>query len=105
MIQTYFVTLSLTFIKEAVRVKITQIRRIKKWKIRIGRYCCFAVSSVLRRSGSFYGAGNRKGVDAIARQPEASGKITTTLMIGLGLTESAAIYGFVSALIMIFTKM
>jgi F-type H+-transporting ATPase subunit c len=51
------------------------------------------------------GLATGKAVEAIARQPEASGKITTALLIGLGLTESAAIYGFVSALILVFTKM
>ena len=51
------------------------------------------------------GIATGKAVDAVARQPEASGKISATLLIGLGLTESAAIYGFVSALILIFTKM
>ena len=42
-------------------------------------------------------------MDAIARQPESSGKINATLLIGLALTESAAIYGFVTALILIFS--
>ncbi len=44
-----------------------------------------------------------KAVDAVARQPEASGKINSILLLGLALTESTAIYGFVTALIMIFT--
>ena len=44
-----------------------------------------------------------KAVDATARQPEASGKIQSILIMGLALTESCAIYGFVTALIMIFT--
>jgi len=43
-----------------------------------------------------------KALDAIARQPEASSKINATLLLGLALTESAAIYGFVTALILIF---
>jgi len=43
-----------------------------------------------------------KAMDAIARQPEASGKINASLLLGLALTESAAIYGFVTALILIF---
>jgi F-type H+-transporting ATPase subunit c len=51
------------------------------------------------------GLATGKAVDAIARQPEASGKITSTLLVGLGLTESAANYGFVLALILMFTKM
>ena len=43
-----------------------------------------------------------KAVESIARQPESSSKINATLLIGLALTESAAIYGFVTALILIF---
>jgi len=43
-----------------------------------------------------------KALDAVARQPESSGKINGILLLGLALTESAAIYGFVTALIMIF---
>ena len=49
------------------------------------------------------GLATGKAVDAIARQPEASGKINSMLLLGLALTESCAIYGFVTALIMIFT--
>ena len=45
-----------------------------------------------------------KAVDAVARQPEASDKIRAVLLLGLALTESAAIYGFVVALIMLFTR-
>ena len=49
------------------------------------------------------GLATGKAVDATARQPEASGKISSTLLLGLALTESCAIYGFVSALIIAFT--
>ena len=49
------------------------------------------------------GLATGKAVDAVARQPEASGKINSILLLGLALTESTAIYGFVSALIMMFT--
>ena len=45
-----------------------------------------------------------KALDAVSRQPEASGKINSILLLGLALTESAAIYGFVVALILIFTR-
>ena len=44
-----------------------------------------------------------KAAEAVARQPEASGRINSILLMGLALTESTAIYGFVTALIMIFT--
>ena len=49
------------------------------------------------------GLATGKAADATARQPEASGKIQSVLILGLALTESCAIYGFVSALIVIFT--
>ncbi|MDR3311399.1 MAG: ATP synthase F0 subunit C [Oscillospiraceae bacterium] len=45
-----------------------------------------------------------KAVDAVARQPEASGKINAIMLLGFALTESCAIYGFVTGLIMLFTK-
>ena len=45
-----------------------------------------------------------KALDAVARQPEASGKINAILLLGLALTESAAIYGFVTALIMMLSQ-
>jgi glutathione S-transferase len=37
------------------------------------------------------GFATSKAVDAVARQPEASGKINAILLLGLALTESAAI--------------
>ncbi len=53
-------------------------------------------------AGLSMGLATGKAVDAVARQPEASGKINSVLLLGLALTESCAIYGFVTALIMIF---
>ena len=49
------------------------------------------------------GLATGKAVDAVARQPEASGKINGILLLGLAITESCAIYGFVTALIMLFS--
>ena len=45
-----------------------------------------------------------KAVEGISRQPEASGKIMTTTLLGGALAESTAIYGFVVALIILFVK-
>ena len=39
-----------------------------------------------------------------ARNPEASGKITVTMIIGLALIESLTIYGLVIALILLFAN-
>ena len=53
-------------------------------------------------AGLGMGFATGKAVEAVARQPEASGKVTATLILGLALTESTAIYGLVTALIMLF---
>lgn len=60
--------------------------------------------AVLCGAGAGLGIGiaTGKAVEAVGRQPEASGKITSTLLFGLVFAESTAIYGFVAALIMIF---
>jgi F-type H+-transporting ATPase subunit c len=55
-------------------------------------------------AGLSMGIATGKAVEAVARQPEASGKITSMLLFGLALTESTAIYGLVMALLMFFTK-
>lgn len=43
-----------------------------------------------------------KSVEGIARQPEAEGKIRTTLMLGLVFIETAIIYALVIAILIIF---
>jgi F-type H+-transporting ATPase subunit c len=40
-------------------------------------------------------------VQALARQPEASGKITPFFFVGVALAESTAIYGLVIAILLI----
>lgn len=56
--------------------------------------------------GPGIGQGNAtaKAVEGIARQPEASGKIMTTLIIGLALMESLVLYVLVVALILLFAN-
>ena len=43
-------------------------------------------------------------VEGISRNPGASGKIMTTMIIGLAMIESLAIYALVVVLIMLFTN-
>ena len=43
-----------------------------------------------------------KSVEGIARQPEADGKIRTTLMLGLVFIETAIIYALIVAILLIF---
>ena len=52
-------------------------------------------------AGVGIGIATSKSVDAIARQPEADGKISKTLILGCALAEATAIYGFVIALLII----
>ena len=44
----------------------------------------------------------RGAVEGIARNPEASGKVTVTMLIGLAMVESLCIYALVIALILIY---
>lgn len=62
--------------------------------------------AVLTGLGTGLGMGyaTGKAVEAVGRQPEASGKINSMLLIGLALAESCAIYGLVIAILLIFTK-
>lgn len=63
-----------------------------------------AAIAVLVGLGASIGIGmaTGKAVESIARQPEASGKITTALMIGLGFAEATAIYGLLVSILLIF---
>lgn len=55
-------------------------------------------------AGISIGLATGKAAESVARQPEASGKITTVTLIGCALAEATAIYGFVIALIILFVK-
>jgi len=66
-----------------------------------------AAMAVLTGAGAGIGIGiaTSKATEAIARQPEASGEINKTLLLGCALAEATAIYGFVVAvLIILFLK-
>ena len=52
-------------------------------------------------AGVGIGIATSKAVDAIARQPEAGGKIRTSLILGCALAEATAIYGFIIALLIV----
>ena len=62
-----------------------------------------AAIAVLTGIGAVIGIGiaTSKAVEAIARQPEAEGKISKTLLLGCALAEATAIYGFVIGLLII----
>ena len=55
-------------------------------------------------AGIGIGVATGKASEAIARQPEASGKINSTLLIGYALAERTAIFGFITALLILFLR-
>ena len=55
-------------------------------------------------AGVGIGIATGKASEAIARQPEASGKINSALLMGCALAEGTAIFGFISPLLIIFVK-
>ena len=63
-----------------------------------------AAIAVLTGIGAGFGIGlaTSKAVEAVARQPEAASKISTSLLLGCALEEATAIYGFVIALLILF---
>ena len=52
-------------------------------------------------AGIGIGLATSKAVEGIARQPEASGKITSALILGCALSEATAIYCLVIGLMII----
>ena len=65
-----------------------------------------AAIAMLVGIGVGYGQGlaTSKAVESIARQPEASGKITTTLFIGLAMSETSVIFALIVAIVLVFVN-
>ena len=50
--------------------------------------------------GEGYAVG--KACEAIARQPESKGDVTSTMLLGCAIAETTGLYGFIVSLILIF---
>jgi len=52
------------------------------------------------------GQGNiaAKAIESIARQPEARGSISTSMIIGLAMAETNGIYGLVVSMLLLFVN-
>ncbi len=70
----------------------------------MGTIAIGAAIAVLVGLGAGIGIGmaTSKAVESIARQPEASGKIQTALILGGALAEATAIYGLIVSILIIF---
>ena len=55
-------------------------------------------------TGNGMGAGLNGATNAVGRNPEAQGKILLTMMVGLAMNESLAIYALVVALILLYAN-
>mgnify|MGYP005843271725 CR=1 FL=1 len=62
----------------------------------------FGIGIAAFGTGIGQGFAVRSAVEGIARNPEASGKITVTMLIGLAMIESLCIYALVVALIILY---
>ncbi len=69
---------------------------------------CFAAATSIGLAGLGAALGMGRGVESacsgIARNPEAKGPITTTMILGMALIESIAIYGLVISIILLFAN-
>lgn len=70
----------------------------------MGMIAIGAAIAVLVGLGAGIGIGKATGkaVESIARQPEASGKIQTALLLGCALAEATDIYGLIVSVLIIF---
>jgi len=64
--------------------------------------CPFMGVSRKRSSALGMGIATGKAAESIGRQPEAEGKIRTTLMLGLVFIETAIIYALLVVILIIF---
>ena len=76
-------------------------------KIHLG-LVCIAAAHAVGFAGLGAGIGMGSGLEGacagVARNPEAKGAITTTMILGMALCESIAIYGLVIAFILLYAN-
>ena len=61
---------------------------------------CAIGAGIAMISGEGYIAG--KAIEAMSRQPEMKGELTSTMFLGIACAETTGIYGFVIGLLLIF---
>ncbi|MFA6201151.1 MAG: ATP synthase F0 subunit C [Bacteroidales bacterium] len=69
-------------------------------------YGLAGIGAGLATIGAGLGIGNigRSAMDAIARQPEASGDIRSNMIVAAALVEGVALFAIVTCLLVIFMK-
>jgi len=66
--------------------------------------CAIGIGLAALGTGIGMGSGLGKACEGVARNPGVSGKIMTTLIVGLALIESLCIYALVVVLIVLFAN-
>lgn len=66
--------------------------------------CAIGIGLAALGTGIGQGIGLSRACEGVARNPGVSGKIMTTLIIGLAMIESLAIYALVVVLIILFAN-
>ena len=68
----------------------------------LGAGLCMGIGAI----GPAIGEGNAvgKALEGMARQPEATGTLSTNMILGCAITESTGIYSLVVALLLLFVK-
>ena len=64
----------------------------------------FAIGIGAVGAGLGLGQATSGAANAVGRNPEAQGKVMLTMMVGMAMTESVAIYALVISLVMLFAN-
>lgn len=72
--------------------------------IKLGKYIGAGMAITAASGGAGIGIGNivGKAIEAMSRQPERKGEISGTMFLGVALAETAAIYGLVISILLLF---
>ena len=82
--------------EDSLAIATEKTKQVKGWAAAI------VIASVAIAGAISMGLAIIKAIDGIARQPEAEGKIRTTMMLGLVFVETAIIYALIVAILVIF---
>ena len=66
----------------------------------IGAGLCMGIGAIGPGVGEGYAAG--KALEAMARQPEMKGELTSSMLLGIACAETTGIYGFVTGRLLMF---
>ena len=91
-------------LKEKVFSRITEDFQVLAKGIALAGCAIGAGCALIAGIGPGIGEGNAvaSALEAIGRQPECKGDVTSTMLLGCAIAETTGIYGFVTGLLLIF---